>query len=101
MVEPQSPPHQSEELTAPSSQPVDQKEDLGAVEWLYRDPGGLEQGPFTGTQMHDWYSHSYFADDLPIRRASQTSYTTLGELKTATGNAVQPFLSVPRPRISP
>lgn len=51
--------------------------------------------------MHDWYSHSYFTDDLPLRRASETSFHTLAELKTATGNAVQPFLSVVRPRLPP
>ncbi|KAK4683910.1 hypothetical protein P7C73_g6302, partial [Tremellales sp. Uapishka_1] len=84
----------------PESQPAE-KEDLGAVEWLYRDPGGLEQGPFTGNQMHDWYSQSYFTDDLPVRRAVETSFHTLAELKTATANAVQPFLSVVRPRNLP
>ncbi|ORX39105.1 hypothetical protein BD324DRAFT_649196 [Kockovaella imperatae] len=77
------------------------KQDLGAVEWYYRDPGGQEQGPFTGTQMHDWYSHSYFTDDLPLRRASEDSFHTLAELKTSTGNAVQPFLSPVRPRNLP
>lgn len=51
--------------------------------------------------MHDWYSHSYFTDDLPLRRASETSFHTLSELKAATGNAVQPFLSAVRPRLPP
>lgn len=77
------------------------REDLGAVNWLYRDPNGQEQGPFTGNQMHEWYSHSYFHDDLPIRRQNETSFQTLAELKTATGNAVQPFLSPVRPRLPP
>lgn len=91
---------------APSSQtphaPIqDPKEDLGAVEWFYRDPNGQEQGPFTGTQMHDWYSHSYFTDDLPLRRASENGFRPLSELKAATGNAVQPFLSPIRPRQLP
>lgn len=91
---------------APSSQtphaPIQEpKEDLGAVEWFYRDPNGQEQGPFTGTQMHDWYSHSYFTDDLPLRRASENGFRPLSELKAATGNAVQPFLSPIRPRQLP
>ncbi|OWZ70991.1 hypothetical protein AYX14_03615 [Cryptococcus neoformans] len=91
---------------APSSQtphaPIqDPKEDLGAVDWFYRDPNGQEQGPFTGTQMHDWYSHSYFTDDLPLRRASENGFRPLSELKAATGNAVQPFLSPVRPRQLP
>ncbi|WVF65563.1 hypothetical protein IAT40_000292 [Kwoniella sp. CBS 6097] len=83
------------------SQQPEEKQDLGNVEWFYRDPNGQEQGPFTGTQMHDWYSHSYFTDDLPLRRASETTFRPLAELKTATGNAVQPFLSPIRPRQLP
>ena len=58
-------------------------------------------GPFTGTQMHDWYSHSYFTNDLPLRRESESTFHTLAELKTSTGNAVQPFLSPVRPRNLP
>ncbi|WVQ93228.1 hypothetical protein IAU59_000293 [Kwoniella sp. CBS 9459] len=85
----------------PQPQQPEEKQDLGNVEWFYRDPNGQEQGPFTGTQMHDWYSHSYFTDDLPLRRASETSFRPLSELKTATGNAVQPFLSPIRPRQLP
>nr|XP_018259158.1 uncharacterized protein I303_08702 [Kwoniella dejecticola CBS 10117]OBR81316.1 hypothetical protein I303_08702 [Kwoniella dejecticola CBS 10117] len=80
---------------------LEDKQDLGAIEWFYRDPNGQEQGPFTGTQMHDWYSHSYFTDDLPLRRASETSFRPLAELKVATGSAVQPFLTPIRPRQLP
>nr|XP_019048049.1 hypothetical protein I302_04671 [Kwoniella bestiolae CBS 10118]OCF26979.1 hypothetical protein I302_04671 [Kwoniella bestiolae CBS 10118] len=90
---------QAQEL-AQQPQP-EEKQDLGAIEWFYRDPNGQEQGPFTGTQMHDWYSHSYFTDDLPLRRASETTFRPLAELKVSTGNAVQPFLSPIRPRQLP
>ena len=51
--------------------------------------------------MHEWYSHAYFTDDLPLRRSAESSFHTLAELKTATGNAVQPFLSAVRPRLPP
>jgi PERQ amino acid-rich with GYF domain-containing protein len=51
--------------------------------------------------MHDWYSQAYFSETLPIRRQSETAYQTLAQLKTATGNAVQPFLSHVRPRNPP
>ncbi|KAL1407608.1 kinesin-like protein [Vanrija albida] len=87
--------------SAASSLPQQDREDLGAINWYYRDPNGQEQGPFTGTQMHEWYSHSYFKDDLPVRRQPETGYHTLAELKTATGNAVQPFLATVRPRLPP
>ena len=51
--------------------------------------------------MHDWYSHSYFTDDLPLRRATETTFRPLADLKAATGNAVQPFLTPVRPRLPP
>ena len=56
-----------------------------------------ELGPFVATQMHDWYSQSYFEDALPVRRESETSFYPLGELKMTTGNPVRPFVSAPRP----
>ncbi|WVR09078.1 hypothetical protein IAU60_006139 [Kwoniella sp. DSM 27419] len=90
----------SQDQSQTQTQP-EEKQDLGSVEWFYRDPNGQEQGPFTGTQMHDWYSQSYFTDDLPLRRASETSFQPLSELKVVTGNAVQPFLSPVRPRLPP
>lgn len=105
--EPAQPPKEAnQEQSAPAvpqtRTPVQEpREDLGSVNWLYRDPNGQEQGPFTGNQMHEWYSHSYFQDDLPIRRQNETSFQTLAELKAATGNAVQPFLSPVRPRLPP
>ncbi|KAL7421333.1 kinesin-like protein [Cryptotrichosporon argae] len=78
--------------------PVEDKEDLKAIQWFYRDPNGQEQGPFTGEQMHEWFSHSYFVDTLPLRRANETTFHTLANLKEATGTAVQPFLTPVRPR---
>jgi PERQ amino acid-rich with GYF domain-containing protein len=92
---------ESEVISRQSSGPGQPREDLGAVQWFYRDPNSVEQGPFSGTTMHDWYSHSYFDDALPVRRASESSFHSLAELKAATGNAVQPFLSPLRPRALP
>ncbi|BEJ15844.1 hypothetical protein CspHIS471_0504490 [Cutaneotrichosporon sp. HIS471] len=76
-------------------------QDLGNVNWYYRDPNGQEQGPFTGTQMHEWFSHSYFQDELPVRRENETSFHKLSELKANTNTAVQPFLAPVRPRLPP
>ncbi|WVO15469.1 hypothetical protein L204_103127 [Cryptococcus depauperatus] len=98
-----SKPQQSTRLpsTAARSSHDPPEEDLGAAEWYYRDPNGQEQGPFTGTQMHDWHAHKYFADDLPIRRASESTYRPLAELKTATGSEDHPFLTPVRIRQLP
>ena len=51
--------------------------------------------------MHDWYTHPYLTDDLPVRREHENTFHTLAELKTFTANAVQPFLSPVRPRLPP
>ncbi|ODN95845.1 cytoplasmic protein [Cryptococcus wingfieldii CBS 7118] len=78
-----------------------QVEELGSIDWFYRDPNGQEQGPFKGAQMNDWYSHSYFADDLPLRRSSETAFRPLSDLKAATGSTLQPFLVPARQRQLP
>ncbi len=51
--------------------------------------------------MHDWYTHMYFTDDLPLRRLSESNFHSLAQLKASTGNVVQPFLSSVRPRNPP
>jgi PERQ amino acid-rich with GYF domain-containing protein len=51
--------------------------------------------------MHDWFSLSYFSDDLPVKRQPETGFHTLAQLKEATGNAIRPFLSAIRPRQPP
>ena len=51
--------------------------------------------------MHDWYTHSYFEDNLPLRRENENGYHSLTELKIATGNAIQPFLAPVKPRLPP
>ena len=43
----------------------------------------------------------YFSDDLPVKRQSDSGYTTLAQLKETTANLVQPFLSAVRPRQPP
>ena len=38
------------------------------VEWLYLDPQGNLQGPFTRVDMLEWYGSGYFAATLMLRR---------------------------------
>lgn len=59
-------------------------------EWMYIDPQGNEQGPFSATEMVGWYRASYFDDNLYVRRANDTRYVALGDLVRLCGNAV-PF----------
>ena len=38
------------------------------VEWLYLDPQGNLQGPFSRVDMQEWHSSGYFAASLMLRR---------------------------------
>lgn len=59
-------------------------------EWMYRDPHGNVQGPFSATEMAGWYRAGYFDDSLYVRRVSDSRYAALGDLVRLCGNAV-PF----------
>lgn len=49
-------------------------------EWHYTDPQGEVQGPFTWTEMFDWFSSGYFTMDLLVKRSSESSFSKLGDL---------------------
>ncbi|KAH6916760.1 hypothetical protein BKA70DRAFT_311024 [Coprinopsis sp. MPI-PUGE-AT-0042] len=56
-------------------------QDLGAVEWSYKDPSGNIQGPFRADLMQKWYDDGYFTMDLPMKRTQlDTLWMTLAEL---------------------
>ena len=38
------------------------------VEWLYLDPQGNLQGPFSRVDMQEWHGSGYFAASLMLRR---------------------------------
>lgn len=59
-------------------------------EWMYRDPEGKMQGPFSATEMAGWYRAGYFDKNLYVRRVSDSRFATLGDLVRLCGNAV-PF----------
>lgn len=48
-------------------------------EWVYLDPRGNLQGPFTNQQMQAWFANGYFKSDLMLRRADETQFTNLGK----------------------
>ncbi|KAJ3037834.1 hypothetical protein HK097_003373, partial [Rhizophlyctis rosea] len=48
--------------------------------WQYKDPVGNVQGPFSHTQMHDWYKMGYFTDDLPVKRLEDYNHEPLARL---------------------
>ncbi|ANB13918.1 Smy2p [Sugiyamaella lignohabitans] len=70
------------------------------VQWVYKDPSGVEQGPFSGKLMHDWYTGNWLKEDLLIKRIGETDYITLHDFKLKIGNFTEPF-RVPLPPVLP
>jgi len=48
--------------------------------WLYRDPQGSVQGPFTSHEMAQWYAQGYFSGNLLLRRDCDKVFVTLSEI---------------------
>lgn len=55
------------------------------TQWLYRDPAGQLQGPFTNAKMLDWYHRQYFPETLPLRRQEDALFMPLSEWKQKYG----------------
>lgn len=68
--------------------------------WYYRDPQGKVQGPFTATEMLEWYRAGYFDETLNVRRVCDPQFIELGELLKACSGSI-PFVSMPPPQIIP
>lgn len=62
------------------------------MRWVYLDPHGQVQGPFSGLEMHDWYKASFFTADLSVRKLEDTEFEPLGQLIRRIGNSREPFL---------
>lgn len=62
--------------------------------WFYRDPQGEVQGPFTATEMLEWYRAGYFDETLNVRRVCDPQFIELGELLKACSGSI-PFISMP------
>ncbi|KAJ3323221.1 hypothetical protein HDV06_001988 [Boothiomyces sp. JEL0866] len=60
-------------------------------EWVYQDPAGRIQGPFTSEQMHGWYKEGYFPPGLPIQCVGDTMFIPLLQFVEKFGNE-RPFL---------
>lgn len=62
------------------------------MRWMYLDPQGQQQGPFTGLEMNEWYKNNFFTADLRVRKLEDHTYEPLGELIRRIGNSREPFL---------
>ncbi|RDW90357.1 uncharacterized protein DSM5745_02132 [Aspergillus mulundensis] len=62
------------------------------MRWIYRDPQGNIQGPWTGLEMHDWFKAGFFSPDLQIRKLEDPEFEPLAQLVRRIGNSREPFL---------
>lgn len=62
------------------------------MRWIYRDPSGNMQGPFSGLEMHDWYKAGFFSPELQVKKLEDTDYEPLAQLIRRIGNSREPFL---------
>jgi PERQ amino acid-rich with GYF domain-containing protein len=69
------------------------------MRWIYRDPTGNVQGPFSGLEMHDWYKGGFFSPELQVKKQEDGDYEPLLQLIRRIGNSREPFL-VPQIGIS-
>ncbi|GEQ66361.1 hypothetical protein JCM33374_g24 [Metschnikowia sp. JCM 33374] len=68
------------------------------IAWVYLDPAGNEQGPFTGDIMQEWLTDGYLSLDLRIRRKEESRFQTLKDFCESVQNFIQPF-KVPLPSV--
>jgi PERQ amino acid-rich with GYF domain-containing protein len=62
------------------------------MRWVYLDPQGQMQGPWSGLEMHDWYKAQFFTPDLSVKKVEDAKFEPLGELIRRIGNSREPFL---------
>lgn len=62
------------------------------MRWVYLDPQGQVQGPFTGLEMNDWYKANFFTPDLRVKKIEDSDFEPLGQLIRRIGNSREPFL---------
>lgn len=49
------------------------------IEFFYKDPNGIERGPYSSERMRSWFLAGYFTPDLKIR-LENTDYKALGQM---------------------
>ncbi|CAE6418887.1 unnamed protein product [Rhizoctonia solani] len=61
------------------------------VKWYYLDPKGVVQGPWKPSIMQNWLREGYLPPELPVRRADETEYTLLKDLRASVDDPAEPF----------
>lgn len=64
-----------------------------SYQWIYRDPIGIIQGPFTGLEMQGWYEAGFFEHSLHVKREDVPYFESLDALILKVKNSKTPFLA--------
>ncbi|KDE03837.1 hypothetical protein MVLG_05721 [Microbotryum lychnidis-dioicae p1A1 Lamole] len=75
------------------------------LSWLYRDPNGQIQGPFTPSMMVDWNKQGFFSSDLRVKRVGELDFETIESVVRRSGDRetffltaqLQPITALPPP----
>nr|OQO20332.1 hypothetical protein B0A51_13018 [Rachicladosporium sp. CCFEE 5018] len=86
------PPGSSASNQPPAPQQLRQMVMPDRMRWIYRDPQGQTQGPWSGLEMHDWYKAGFFSPELLVKKAEDGEYEPLAQLIRRIGNSREPFL---------
>ena len=94
---PQNIQSQQQSMTSPSlnqAPPAQQRTMVmpDRMRWIYRDPQGTTQGPWSGLEMHDWYKAGFFTPELLVKKEEDPDYEPLAHLIRRIGNSREPFL---------
>ncbi|OBT54885.1 hypothetical protein VE04_04969 [Pseudogymnoascus sp. 24MN13] len=85
----------AEQTPTPGNLPQTQQRTMvmpDRMRWVYLDPQGQTQGPWSGLEMHDWYKASFFTPDLSVKKLEDVEFEPLGQLIRRIGNSREPFL---------
>ncbi|PRP88647.1 hypothetical protein PROFUN_02743 [Planoprotostelium fungivorum] len=66
--------------------------------WVYKDPLGNVQGPFSNDDMHGWFVDGYFNDGLMLKKQNEAKFLSLGQLLQQ-HNGRSPFSAPPPPAL--
>lgn len=93
--DPSQPQSQFQGSSASSQPPAPQQRTMvmpDRMRWIYKDPQGQTQGPWTGLEMHDWYKAGFFSPELLVKKYEDIEYEPLAQLIRRIGNSREPFL---------
>jgi len=86
---------QSSESSSSNQLPATQQRQMvmpDRMRWIYRDPQGNTQGPWSGLEMHDWFKAGFFTADLQVKKVEDAEFEPLAQLVRRIGNSREPFL---------